>query len=51
MERGMLTDHERYLVVSYLAKAAARLHHRDRADALAECVIENAQGRSAPRLS
>jgi len=41
----MTTDYERHLIVSYLANAAARLRHRDRAaDALAEWVMENEQG-------
>ena len=37
----MTTDHERHLIVSYLANAAARLHHRDReAEALAEWLAD-----------
>ena len=41
----MTTDYERHLIVSYLANAAARLRHLDRAaDALAEWVMENEQG-------
>ena len=41
----MTTDYERHLIVSYLANAAVRLRHRDKAaDALAEWVMENEQG-------
>ena len=37
----MLTAYERHLIVSYLANAAARLHHRDReAASLAEWVTD-----------
>ena len=41
----MTTDYERHLIVSYLANAAARLHHRDRAaSALAEWVMDREDG-------
>ncbi|MDE0050463.1 MAG: AAA family ATPase [Rhodospirillales bacterium] len=41
----MTTDYERRLIVSYLANAAARLHHRDRAaSALAEWVMDREDG-------
>ena len=41
----MLAAYERHLIVSYLANAAARLHHRDRAaSALAEWVIGGDDG-------
>ncbi|MDE0387622.1 MAG: AAA family ATPase [Rhodospirillales bacterium] len=41
----MTTDYERRLIVSYLANAAKRLHHRDRAaQALAEWVIDREDG-------
>ena len=41
----MLPAYERHLIVSYLANAAARLHHRDRAaSALAEWVIGGDDG-------
>ena len=41
----MTTDYERHLIVSYLANAATRLHHRDRAaSALAEWVLDREEG-------